>query len=170
MNVNWLTPKAEVRAIGGGKGFGSFARQPISAGEIVAVFGGRVVDRAALLGHSAGRQARSIQIDDDLYLLSSTDPEPGDMVNHSCEPNCGMRGPSAVAATRNIETGEELSFDYATCDGHPGPLFACECGRSSCRGTVTGDDWRLPELEQRYDGYFSPYLERRIRFTMNDTP
>lgn len=169
MKVNWLTPKAEVREIGGGKGFGSFARAPILAGEIVAVFGGWVVDRAVLLTQTTDRQARSIQIDDDLYLLSGTDPEPGDMVNHSCEPNCGMHGPSAVATNRNIAVGEELCFDYATCDGHPGPLFVCECRRPTCRGTVTGDDWRLPELQRRYEGFFSPYLERRIRMSMNRT-
>jgi hypothetical protein len=27
---------------------------------------------------------------------------------------------------------------------------------------VTGSDWALPELQKRYKGYFSPYLQRRI--------
>jgi hypothetical protein len=32
-----------------------------------------------------------------------------------------------------------------------------------CRGRVTGEDWRNPELWERYAGHFSPYLERRIK-------
>jgi hypothetical protein len=36
-------------------------------------------------------------------------------------------------------------------------------GRSSqCRGTVTGYDWKIPELQERYDGYFSLYLQDKI--------
>jgi hypothetical protein len=27
---------------------------------------------------------------------------------------------------------------------------------------VTGDDWKRPDLQQRYEGYFSLYLQRRI--------
>ena len=27
---------------------------------------------------------------------------------------------------------------------------------------VTGADWRDPELQDKYAGWFSPYLERRI--------
>ena len=40
--------------------------------------------------------------------------------------------------------------------------FACGCGAARCRGRVSGDDWRLPELRERYAGYFSAYLQRRI--------
>jgi hypothetical protein len=27
---------------------------------------------------------------------------------------------------------------------------------------VSGDDWKLPELQKRYEGHFSPYIQRRI--------
>ena len=91
------------------------------------------------------------------------EPEPGDMVNHSCDPNCGLTGQIVVVALRPIEVGVQLTFDYAMCDGYPEVLFDCECGSTSCRGQVTGDDWRIPELQSRYCGYFSPYLERRMR-------
>ena len=47
MDYNWLTPKAQARPAGE-KGWGSFAVEPISAGETVAAFGGWVVDRATL--------------------------------------------------------------------------------------------------------------------------
>ena len=89
MDYNWLTPKAQARPAGG-KGWGSYATEPIAKGETVAGFGGWVVDRATLSAMSEDRQSRSIQVDHDLYLVSSDTPEPGDMLNHSCEPNCGV--------------------------------------------------------------------------------
>jgi hypothetical protein len=32
----------------------------------------------------------------------------------------------------------------------------------NCRGSVKGTDWALPELWEKYDGYYMPYLARRI--------
>ena len=52
-------------------------------------------------------------------------------------------------------------------DGSAYDEFDCGCGAKLCRKRVTGNDWRLPELWQRYDGYFSTYLERRIKKLKN---
>ena len=46
--------------------------------------------------------------------------------------------------------------------GVPYPGFDCRCGSPLCRGRVTDSDWRIPELQERYDGWFSWYLQRRI--------
>ncbi len=46
--------------------------------------------------------------------------------------------------------------------------MACECGARNCRGTVTGKDWRRRELQERYRGYFSAYLARRIAVGESD--
>ena len=73
MDYNWLTPKAQARPAGD-KGWGSFAVEQIRAGETVAAFGGWVVDRATLSTMSHDRQSRSIQVDDDLYLVSDEMP------------------------------------------------------------------------------------------------
>ena len=161
MDFNWLTPKAEARPAGG-KGWGSFAVTPISKGDTVAAFGGWIVTRDVLSTMSADRQGRSIQVDEDLYLVSSDIPEPGDMLNHSCEPNCGLLGSSLLVAMRDIEPGEELSFDYAMCDASDYDEFRCLCGEATCRQVVTGSDWRDPVLQARYANYFSPYLMKRI--------
>jgi hypothetical protein len=31
-----------------------------------------------------------------------------------------------------------------------------------CRKLITGDDWRLPDLQRKYAGYFSRYIEDRF--------
>jgi SET domain-containing protein len=159
--ANYLTPKAENRPLPRA-GTGSFAVEPIAAGETVAVFGGSVVTRAELDALASDRQSRSIQLDDSLYLASAEMPEPGDMVNHSCAPNCGMQGSTIVVAMRDIHPGEELTFDYAMSDGSDYDEFECSCGAPQCRGKVTGHDWMLPELQLAYRGFFSPYLANRI--------
>jgi hypothetical protein len=159
--ANYLTPKAENRPLPH-SGTGSVAVETIAAGETVAVFGGTVVTRRELDLMSRDRQSRSIQLDETLYLASPETPEPGDMVNHSCAPNCGMQGSTIVVAMRDIRPGEELTFDYAMSDGSDYDEFECACGSPQCRGKVTGNDWMLPELQLAYRGYFSPYLANRI--------
>jgi hypothetical protein len=48
------------------------------------------------------------------------------------------------------------------CDASDYDEFRCLCGSSTCRGIVTGSDWRDPALQVKYTGWFSPYLVRRI--------
>ena len=86
-------------------------------------------------------------------------------INHSCAPNCEAdeeHGRIFIKALRDIAPGEEICYDYATSDGSPYDEFDCRCGVSSCRGRITGSDWSLPDLQAKYAGHFSPYLQRRI--------
>ncbi|MGH3270311.1 MAG: hypothetical protein ACRDN1_14840 [Trebonia sp.] len=39
----------------------------------------------------------------------------------------------------------------------------CQCGTADCRGVITGHDWQRPDLQRKYRGYFSWYLQRRIQ-------
>ncbi len=163
MDANFLSPKARVRA--DVTGWGSFAVQPIANGETVAAFGGRCIPRAVLDELSVNDRVASVQIDDDLFLvarLTALPAIPGDTINHSCAPNCGMAGGVLVVAMRNIAVGETLSFDYAMCTGSNVNEFECRCGAPTCRHRVTGNDWMLPELQIAYRGYFSPFLAKRI--------
>lgn len=163
MNAHFLSPKVQVRA--DANGWGSFAVLPIVAGETVAAFGGRCMTRCQLDELSVNDQVRSVQIDNDLYLVApivETADLPGDVISHSCAPNCGIAGGVLVVAMRDIEAGETLSFDYAMCTGSNVNEFECGCGATVCRRKVTGNDWMLPELQIAYRSYFSPFLTKRI--------
>lgn len=159
---NFLTPLAETRLVGV-KGYGSFACQGMTRGTIAATFGGTAANRRDLADFPEERQRRSIQIDIDLFLVGPVDREPGDSINHSCSPNCGMRNATQVVAMRTIAEGEELTFDYAMTDTSDYDEFVCSCSTKECRGFVSGNDWRRDDLRQRYAGYFSPYVQRLIR-------
>ena len=75
-------------------------------------------------------------------------------------------GPVAAQRTprlvRDIAPGEEVCFDYAMTDASPYDQFNCSCDTPLCRGQVTGNDWMLPELQERYRGFFSTYVQKRI--------
>ena len=74
-------------------------------------------------------------------------------------------------ARRDIEAGEEITTDFALFQSFPSYLLEpCLCGSARCRGQVTGDDWKLPELQSLYRGQFTPYIERLIQQMDNENP
>ena len=161
MYHSWLSPDVEVRPAGS-KGLGLFATEPIAAGAIVSGFGGHVVAHEQFVQLPEHQQVHSLQISASLFMVCPENGEPADFFNHSCEPNVGLLGNVLLVTMRPINPGEELSFDYAMCDADSYDEFECECGSAQCRGKVTGHDWMLGELQERYRGYFSTYLQQRI--------
>jgi uncharacterized protein len=160
----WITPKAQKGVTSGIAGRGLVAIEPIERGEVVAVKGGHIVTTATLQSLPERLQNSEVQITDDLHLVALTDDEYEPVMlflNHSCEPNVGFGGNIVLVAMRDIAAGEELTTDYALFDDYEGSM-ECTCGRSSCRGRIDGRDWQLPDLQERYRGYFSWYLERRM--------
>jgi SET domain-containing protein len=138
------------------------AIEPIAAGEVITVWGGRVVNAEQAAALEPGFREHNIQIEEGLYLAPIIADDASDYVNHSCDPNAGLAGQITLMAMRDIEPGEEITFDYAMADGDGYDQFPCACGSASCRHQVTGNDWKQPALWEKYKGYFSPYLQRRI--------
>lgn len=144
-------------------GRGVFATRPFQTGELLATWGGWIISTEDLLRLSTKEQTYAVQVEEDLYLLTPRGKVGGaDFINHSCDPNAGLSGAISLVAMRPILPGEEVCYDYAMTDSNPSLGFECHCGTSLCRGRVSGDDWRIPRLRTEYEGYFSPYLQRRI--------
>jgi hypothetical protein len=167
-SFSYLNPKCEAREHAAG-GCGVFATAVIAKDELVSLWGGRIVRKDELDPSMPRFTQRVLQVDEDLYLLTAEEKEPNDCFNHSCEPNLGFFGQIGLVALREIKAGEELMFDYAMSDGGPYDEFECYCGSSNCRKKITGNDWKLPELWDKYKGYFSPYLARRIASLRTNT-
>lgn len=163
MTASWFSPKVEKR-VSGIEGTGLFATSAIAAGELVVVKGGHIFDRRTRDRLAKTLGPAEIQIGDDLFLGPVSEEErSGAMMhlNHSCDPNVGIKGQICFHAMRDISAGEELAFDYATGDDDDWQLD-CACGAACCRGTVSGTDWKIKELQKRYAGWFSSYLQIRI--------
>jgi SET domain-containing protein len=82
-------------------------------------------------------------------------------LNHSCEPNVGILGQIIFVAMRNIDSGEELTIDYAMFGANKKPM-QCNCRFSNCRGLITASDWKIKKLQVKYRGYFSSYIQLKI--------
>jgi len=166
MPASYLSPKTRVGP-SPIEGQGLFARRRIRQGEIVAIKGGHVYD-ARTLAKVKGRVAASyIQIADGFFIgaLTAAEVRRNKMfINHSCEPNLGIRGQIVYVALRDIAPGEELTYDWAM-EENRADRTRCRCDARRCRRVLSGRDWTIPRLQRRYRGYFSSYLEDKIGAT-----
>jgi len=70
------------------------------------------------------------------------------LINHSCEPNCEVFGEGLkiwVFAMKNINKGEELSYDYGFSFDSNYKNYPCNCGSKKCVGYIVreGSRWRV---------------------------
>ena len=139
------------------EGTGLFAGRTFAEGERVVVLGGTVIDDAEL---ARLQPQSSLAIGEGVNLMQDDD-DAARYGNHSCDPSLWLADEVTLVTRRPVEAGEELTVDYATMTVAPWQM-ECRCGSSSCRGVITGDDWRRPDLQERYSGRFSPFINARI--------
>ncbi|GHT06936.1 SET domain-containing protein-lysine N-methyltransferase [Bacteroidia bacterium] len=146
-------------------GKGAFAKEKICKGEVVAVKGGRILNRKEMVNLDILGTIDSYWPLDDNYFLAALNPEESESIkvyiNHSCEPNCGLKGQIVCVAMRDIQENEEVTFDYAMLDNES-YQFECHCGATDCRNIITGFDWKKPKLQEKYGNYFALYLMEKI--------
>ncbi len=107
-----------------------------------------------------GNHSHASQIGENKYVLHAGMIS---KVNHSCDPNCGIRvnetGAHDFVAIRNISINEEITFDYAMrnygVDYFP---KQCMCGSKRCRGKITGWKDLTYKNKKEYEGFIAPYL------------
>jgi SET domain-containing protein len=130
-----------------GKGF--FAKEDMGKGEVVLQFKGlRVMNKPGIY---------TLQISPHKHLLID---EPWRYVNHSCDPNCGIKDKVKLVAMRDIKRGEEITFDYAMSELRM--RMECRCGSPNCRKLITGYAGLSRNLKKKYKGFISGYLITRL--------
>jgi hypothetical protein len=153
-------------------GRGLFAVEPIAQGEIVAIKGGYIFTRDTLQQVTSSLGPADIPIADGFFIgpLHPEEREGGMLFsNHSCNPNIGVQGQIVFVALRDIQAGEELTHDWAMTDDDTYEMV-CNCGASNCRGIVTGQDWRRPDLQEKYGPFMSWYLRQKITRATSQEP
>ncbi len=159
--VSWFDPRVELRE-SPIHGKGIFATAPIQADEVVAIWGGDVYAEAELSTLKLEGAWSTSMIEEGVLLFAPADAQDY-FINHSCDPNLWMIDEVTLTARRDIAAGEEICGDFAVWESDPGYIIdPCQCGAAQCRGRYCGDDWRLPELQQRYRGHFLPFINRWI--------
>jgi uncharacterized protein len=163
--LSWIDSRLEVRS-SPIQGQGMFANATIQQGEVVIVWGGTLftledIRAGKSLEHSYAAIGEGIFLGHTSEQGYSAD----DYMNHSCDPNVWLANEITLVARRDINTGDELTFDLAMFwvpdEEEWGPL-ECHCGSTLCRQVFTSRDWRRVELHERYGNHFSPYILDRI--------
>lgn len=138
-----------------------FAIQAIEAGSTIMPFRGEPILATQLPRVYCGPTDRYMQIAHDLYLGPSGCAD--DYVNHSCEPNTGVRFTDNglfLEALRFIRPGEEIVWDYSTTMHGSNWFMRCECRAPSCRRYV-GDFSSIPTSQAAYylrTGIVAPFI------------
>ncbi len=121
-------------------GKGVFALKPIAKGEILHQMKGKKVGFFKCLWLILTKQVQidmPLQIDKNSYFILDKFSE---SFNHSCEPLCAITEKNEIIAIKNIEVGDELTYDYAMTVL---PSFytknwkmPCGCAAKTCRKNV----------------------------------
>lgn len=163
----WLNPKLRVQKTLQ-YGLGTFAKENIKKGDLLLVLSGYVMKLSEEEKLPGSLSDNGIQVTENLSLCVSKKEELGgiNFFNHSCDPNVGIKGQIFLVAMRNINKGEETTFDYAMtlCRSKNAKPYnlPCLCSRKNCRGRVTDNDWKNKVLQKRYKGYFQYYIQEKI--------
>lgn len=127
-------------------GLGVYADRSYKKGEVICVMKGRRFTPKTLYYHGNDfRKAiiNPLQIDDDVYLDLE---RPYIFINHSCNPNTGVKEKTTLIAIKNIKKGNQITFDYSTTMDES---FYCRCGSKKCRKAIVGF-FGLPKKIQKY--------------------
>jgi len=147
------------------RGYGVFAKSPIKKGETITIFGGYIIPIKKIKYVPKQLQEYCYQVHDNFFFgpVKKNEISLSEYFNHSCNPNTGFKDSITLVSIRDIEKGEEVTIDYATCLTTRMFDFKCDCGLENCRSLVTGDDWKKPELQNKYKNYFQPYILEKIK-------
>lgn len=164
-NTSYSSPKVEMRG-SSISGRGLFAKGLIKRGKLIVDFNGgkgKFVDSSEADRLYSHGDDYFLQVENNLYFAATRkdEIENEDYINHSCNPNCGIRGSLQIVAMRDIKLDEEITFDYAMSESS-NYRMNCNCGSDNCRKVITGNDWKITELQNKFRGYFSEYLRRKI--------
>jgi len=96
--------------------------------------------------------------------IAAGTPVPVDVerLNHSCEPNVGWSAIGELVTMHDVAVDTELTTDYALHVDDPELVLMCHCETYRCRQIIEGTDWKIPQLQKRYAGFWSPAVQRRI--------
>lgn len=153
-------------------GLGSFAPNNIKKGSRIKTLSGEKVSLEEIRKRISERRESvddPLQIDERLYLDLDEDSR---LINHSCNPNAGIRGVSELFAIRDIKSGEEITFDYSTTVGKTitGWFMGCNCGYDKCRKQI-GNVLTIPrEVLSKYKklGALPDFIKNQLSIQLKE--
>lgn len=150
------------------EGMGVFAGENIKRGDVIQ----HIKGEARFLAVSNKEESLSfpnwIGIGKDKWI----DPDfPNQFLNHSCNPNAGVRGRIVIdsekkakgkyeiVAMKTIKEGEEIAIDYAMIEGDDLWEMECHCGNKNCRKIVRSVRFIPKKQFEKYLPYIPTYFK-----------
>lgn len=99
------------------------------------------------------------QCDEDHIVCEQGDER---FMNHACDPNTWWRDDETMIARRDIQPGEEVTYDYATTEIDVPFEMPCGCGADNCRGHVSHLDYQDPAWQARFGEHLPKHTLRAI--------
>lgn len=155
------------------KGKGLRVLEPVQQGEFIVEYVGKAIKKAYLdhlfRRYQHERMLYIMALDTNVYIDARTRGGVARFINHSCQPNCQVqrwkvRGilRAGVFATRDLQAGEELCFDYHWERKRGRAPTKCHCNSPNCRGTLeVPRSLEEQELEQQLVGHWKKPLVKR---------
>jgi SET domain-containing protein len=84
--------------------------------------------------------------------------------NHSCDPSTwwSIDGSMTLITRRDIQPGEEITYDYVSGDILLLFEMECSCGSSNCRHLITNRDYLDPAWQQQYGSHLPRHVLKAI--------
>jgi uncharacterized protein len=146
-------PKVEIKMSKFGKGL--FAADDIKKDEFIADFNGQIYEAEKVSDLPKNIADYAIQFEKHKWR----DSDFAWHINHSCNPNCGIRGLFQIVAMRDIQKGEELFYDYEMTEDSDWKM-ECKCGEPNCRKIIGAYSNMPQEVREKYKGYISEWLTK----------
>jgi SET domain-containing protein len=151
----------------GGKGV--FTNKKFKAGDFVLEFGGQLYQLEELPKPYNDVDDHYMQIDETLYLGPSGSFD--DFINHSCDPNCGVKmvdGKVNLFSIKEICVGDELTWDYSTTMDEDNWEMNCLCGKNICRGKIRDFKYLPKKIQQKYinAGVVPDYILKKLQISI----
>ncbi len=138
-----------------------FAARSFKQGDVITKFTGEIMHKSKIPKTYRGERDRFMQVGLEEFMGPSGDLD--DLINHSCDPNAGLKFTNfgvVLIGIKEIAEGEEITWDYSTTIFENSWKMRCDCRTSLCRKTV-GDFALLDEsVQKKYAdlGIIPPYI------------
>lgn len=155
------------------EGMGCFATEPIKKDELICNMEGKEISISELKRKYRSGKERScdpFQVEETRYLDLE---KPYVYINHSCEPNAAIIGRNQLVALRNIEAGEEITYDYSLTEwtddknweGYDDWLMKCNYKSLLCRKQIREFRFLPKKTQEKYinQGYVPDFIARKYK-------
>ncbi len=138
-------------------GIGVFSASSFKKGDIIFILKGKIRKYYIRNHRDSVRYPNWVGLEKNAWI----DPDGiCQSINHSCDPNMGIKGRVEFIALNNIKKGEELTFDYSITEDDIFWKFKCNCRSRKCRKVLHSIQSLPKPIFRRYLPYIPNYFQR----------